>query len=122
MADLVLIIHFFIVFFLIFILITLPIGYLKNYSWTRNAKLRAAHMTLMGFITLEASLGITCPLTIIENTLRQIEYQQSFVAHWVSKFIYWDLPPYFFVALYFLCFIWSLVFWKLHPPNRLNEK
>ena len=120
-ADLVLILHFCIVFFLAFGLVALPIGYLKNYSWTRNAKLRIAHMLLMGFVTLEASLGITCPLTVIENTLRQIEYQKSFVAYWLSRLIYWDLPAYFFVILYFSCFVWSLIFWKLHPPKSLNK-
>ena len=121
-ADFVLIIHFSIVFFLVFGLVAMPIGYLRNYSWTRNAKFRVAHMSLMAFITIEASLGITCPLTIIENALRQIEYQQSFVAYWVSRFIYWDLPTYSFVILYFSCFIWSLVFWKLHPPKSLNKR
>ena len=121
-ADFVLIILFSIVFFLVFGLVALPIGHLRNYSWTRNAKFRVAHMLLMGFITLEASLGITCPLTIIENALRQIEYQQSFVAYWVSRLIYWDLPTYSFVILYFSSFIWSLVFWKLHPPKSLNKK
>ena len=121
-ADLVLIIHFSIVFFLVFGLVALPIGYLRNCSWTRNAKFRVVHMLLMGFITLEASLGITCPLTIIENAFRQIEYQQSFVAYWVSRFIYWDLPTYSFVIVYFSCFIWSLVFLKLHPPKSLIKK
>ena len=79
-------------------------------------------MLLMGFITLEAILGITCPLTIIENTLRQIEYQQSFVANWVSELIYWDLPTYFFVSMYSTCFIWSLAFWKVCPPDHLNRQ
>ena len=121
-ADLVLIIHSCIVFFVVFGLVALPIGCLRNYSWTRNTKLRVAHMLLMGFITLEAILGITCPLTIIENTLRQIEYQQSFVANWVSELIYWDLPTYFFVSMYSTCFIWSLAFWKVHPPDYLNRQ
>ena len=121
-ADLVLIIHFSIVFFVVFGLVALPIGYSRNYSWTRNVKFRVAHMLLMGFITLEASLGITCPLTIIENALRQIKYQQSFVAYWVSRLIYWDLPTYSFMILYISCFIWSLVFWKLHPPKSLSKK
>ena len=121
-SDLILISHFCIVFFVVFGLFALPIGYLRNYSWTRNIKFRVAHMLLMGIITLEAILGITCPLTIIENTLRQIDYQQSFVAYWVSQFIYWDLPAYFFVTLYAACFIWSLIFWKLHPPSYFNRK
>mgnify|MGYP000739791817 CR=1 FL=1 len=121
-ADIVLIVHFCIVFFVVFGLVALPIGCLRNYSWTRNIKFRASHISLMGFITLEAILGITCPLTIIENALRQIEYQQSFVAYWVSRLIYWDLPTYSFVILYFSSFIWSVVFWKLHPPKSLNKK
>ena len=121
-ADLILFLHFWIVFYVVFGLVVLPLGYLKNYSWTRNAKLRATHMSLVGLITLEAILGITCPLTTLENILRQIEYQQTFVSYWLSHFIYWDLPNYFFVALYSACFIWSLIFWKVHPPNNSNRK
>ena len=121
-ADLILIIHFCIVFFVVIGLVALPIGHLRNYSWTRNTKFRSAHMSLMGFVTIEAILGITCPLTILENILRQIEYQQSFVSYWLSHFIYWDLPNYFFVTLYLACFIWSLIFWKVHPPNYFNRK
>ena len=121
-ADFVLIIHFCIVFFVVFGLVALPIGCLNNYSWTRNFKFRVAHILLMGFITLESILGITCPLTIIENTLRQIEYKQSFVAYWISQLIYWDLPLYFFLILYSSCFVLSLVFWRVHPPNHLNRQ
>ena len=121
-ADLILIFHFCIVFFVVSGLVALPIGYLRNYSWTHNTKLRVAHILLMGFITLEAILGITCPLTILENILRQIEYHQSFVSYWVSRLIYWDLPNYFFVILYSACFAWSLIFWKVHPPKYLNRK
>lgn len=121
-ADLILIFHFCIVFFLVFGLVALPIGCLRNYSWTRNSKLRAAHLLLMGFVTLETILGLTCPLTMLENILRQIEHQQSFVSYWLSHFIYWDLPTYFFVALYSACFIWSLIFWKVHPPDYPDRK
>ena len=121
-TDLILIFHFCIVFFLVFGLVALPIGCLRNYSWTRNSKLRAAHLLLMGFVTLETILGLTCPLTMLENILRQIEHQQSFVSYWLSHFIYWDLPTYFFVALYSACFIWSLIFWKVHPPDYPDRK
>ena len=119
-ANFVLIIHFCIVFFVVFGLLALPIGYLNNYNWTRNTKLRVAHILLIGFITLESILGMTCPLTIIENNLRQIEHQQSFVAYWISRVVYWDLPPYFFLILYSSCFGLSLVFWRVHPPTHLN--
>ena len=121
-ADLVLIIHFCIVFFVTFGLIAVPIGYLRNYTWTRNMQMRVVHMLFMGFITVEAILGITCPLTIIENILRHIEYQQSFVSYWISRFIYWNLPANFFIILYTSCFIWSVIFWRVHPPIYPNRK
>ena len=120
-ADLLLIVHFCVTFFVVFGFVSLPIGFLRNYSWTCNTKLRVAHMSLMGFITFEAILGITCPLTILENIWRQIEYKQSFVSYWLSHFIYWDLPTYFFVTRYFVCFIWSLIFWKILSPNYFNR-
>ena len=121
-ADLVLVVHFCVVFFVAFGLLILPIGYLKNYNWTRNTKMRVTHMFLMGIVTLEAIFGITCPLTTLENILRQIEYQQSFVSYWVSHFVYWDLPTYFFIIMYSVCLLWGLIFWKVHPPNYLNRK
>ena len=121
-ADLVLVVHFCVVFFVAFGLLILPIGYLKNYNWTRNTKMRVTHMFLMGIVTLEAMFGITCPLTTLENILRQSEYQQSFVSYWVSHFIYWDVPTYFFIILYSVCLILGLIFWKVHPPNYLNRK
>ena len=55
-ADLILIVHFCIVSFVVLGLVALPIGYLRKYSWMRNTKVRVAHMTLMGFVTLEAIL------------------------------------------------------------------
>ena len=74
-------------------------------------------MLLMGFITLEAMLGITCPLTIIENALRQVEYQHSFVAYWVARLIYWDLPTYFFVILYFFVLYLVTSILEIAPPR-----
>ena len=121
-ADLVLVSHFCIFFFITVGLFILPIGYLRNYIWTRNTKMRLTHLFLMGFITLETIFGVTCPLTITENFLRQNNYQQSFVSHWLSHFIYWDLPTYFFIILYSACFIWALIFWRVHPPNYLSRK
>lgn len=120
-ADFVLIIHFGIVLFLTLGLVALPIGYLRNYVWTRNNKMRMTHISLMAFVTLEAIFGITCPLTKFENILRKVEYQQPFVSQWISQFIYWNLPTYFFVIIYTACFIWSLVFWKVHPPIKIQR-
>ena len=120
MADIVLIIHFCVVFYVSFGLVVLPIGYLFNWSWMRNRKMRLIHVSLMGFITLEAIFGIACPLTQIENYLRNIKFSESFIVYWITNLIYWDLPTYFFTVLYLFCLLWSLLFWVIYPPIKID--
>ena len=120
MADIVLIAHFCVVFYVTIGLIVLPIGYMFRWIWTRHRKTRLIHLSLVGFITLEAILGITCPLTQIEGHLRKIDFSQSFVSHWISQLIYWDLPKDFFIILYLSCSLWSLLFWVIHPPKNVG--
>ncbi len=118
MADVVLIAHFCVVFYVTFGLVVLPIGYKFNWKWTRNKKIRLIHVLLLGFITLEAILGIACPLTQIESHLRNIDFSQTFVSYWITQLIYWDLPTNFFIILYLSCTLWSLLFWVIHPPIK----
>ena len=47
-------------------LITGSIEAIKEFSRT-NLKLRFFHLSLICFVTIEAIIGMTCPLTIIEN-------------------------------------------------------
>ncbi len=120
MADFVLAAHFCIVFYVTFWLVVLPIGYLSNWSWTRNRKMRLIHASLVGFVTLEAIFGIACPLTQIERYLRNIDLSQTFISYWISQLIYWDLPTYFFTVLYLSSSLWSLLFWVIHPPIKTS--
>ena len=118
MADVVLIAHFFVAFFVTFGLVILPIGYISNWSCTRNRKMRLTHISLVGFVTFEAILGIACPLTQLESYLRNIDFSQSFISYWIGWLIYWDLPTSFFTILYLSCSLWSILFWVIHPPMK----
>ena len=120
MADLVLLIHFFIVIFLAFGLFLVPIGHVFSWFWVKNRLLRKFHVVMMLIVTLESILGITCPLTYIENSLRGIYEAQSFVAYWVRQIVFWDLPTEFFLTLYCICLLWTLLMWKLFPPRSTN--
>ena len=64
-----------------------------------NLKLRSTHLGLICFITIETMIGMTCPLTLIENALNENQYSQSFIKYWISKIVYWDLPAVFFLSL-----------------------
>ena len=64
---------------------------------------------------------MTCPLTIIENIFNQNQYSQSFIKFWISKIVYWDFPTLFFITLYSLCALWTVLMWKIFPPRKINK-
>ena len=86
-------------------------------DWIKNFKLRLFHFGLMFLVTFETLVGITCPLTSIENYLRGINNSKSFISFWIEKIIYWDFPTSFFIFLYFVFFGWTLIMWKIYPPK-----
>ena len=113
--------HFTIVIFITFGFFLIPIGYKSNWIWVKNFKLRICHCGMMLCITLEALLGITCPLTSIENNLRGIDKTTSFISYWINQIIYWDLPSQFFIILYCAVLIWTFLLWKFFPPINKNS-
>ena len=116
-ADIILIFHFCVVIFITFGFFLIPIGYKFGWVWITNLKLRIFHCGMMMFVTLETLLGITCPLTSIENNLRGIYESTSFVSYWIKKIIYWDFPTQFFIILYFVFLVWTFLIWKFFPPR-----
>ena len=121
LADIVLILHFFIVIFITVGFVLIPIGYFYNWIWIKSYKLRLVHCGLMFLVTLETLLGITCPLTSIENNLRGIGNNKSFISFWIEKIIYWEFPTIFFIFLYFIFLGWTLLMWKIYPPELTNS-
>ena len=112
--------HFTIVIFITFGFFLIPIGYKFDWVWVKNLKLRICHCGMMIFVTLETLLGITCPLTSIENSLRGTNQTKSFISYWINEVIYWNFPTQFFVFLYYVFLIWTFLLWKLYPPIIKN--
>ena len=120
LADIVLILHFFIVIFITVGFFLIPIGYYYDWNWIKSLKLRIFHCGSMFLVTFETLVGITCPLTSIENNLRGMSNNKSFISFWIEKIIYWDFPTKFFIFLYFIFLGWTLLMWKIYPPNLKN--
>jgi hypothetical protein len=100
----------------------IPLGYKLGWNWIKKRNLRLLHFFLMGVITTETIVGLTCPLTVLENMFRDVDYSMSFMSYWVAEILYWDLPSQVFVLLYSLCFGWVLILWKICPPiERVRE-
>ena len=119
-ADIVLFFHFCIAVFITFGFVLIPIGYNFNWIWIKNKKLRLLHFGMMIFVTFETILGLSCPLTVLENSLRGINENQLFLSRWITEVIYWDFPSEFFLILYCLCLGWTFLIWKKYPPDRIK--
>ena len=121
-ADLVLISHALVVFFnaggLAMILVGGPLGW----AWVRHRGFRIAHISLMGLVTVEAIFGLTCPLTLLEDWLRGVATEQSFVQRWVTALIYWSAPAWVFVVLYLMVLSAVIVAWFAWPPAASKKQ
>ena len=117
-ADIVLVFHFCVVVFITFGFFLIPIGYRLGWRWISNRKLRILHCGLMAFITLETLLGITCPLTSIENSLRGVDQSTSFISYWIMEIIYWEFPTIFFLILYCIVLGCLFLMWRICPPRN----
>jgi len=118
-ADAILVIHFGVVIFISGGLLLVPLGYQLGWGWLTNKRLRIIHAGAMAFVTLETILGLTCPLTLIENYLSGMNTSESFIGFWVKRIFYYDFPMEYFALSYFLCLAWTFSMWKLFPPRNI---
>lgn len=121
-ADLVFLLHAAVVLFNVGSLVLIAIGAPLGWVWVRHRGFRSAHVALMAFVTGEALLGVTCPLTLLEDWLRGVATGQSFVQRWVSALIYWNAPPWVFVAMYVAFLLAVIAAWMAWPPIAKNRR
>jgi hypothetical protein len=99
-ADAVLIVHFAFVAFVVGGLALIWIGAAAGWRWVRNFWFRVAHLAAIAFVATEAVVGVLCPLTVWEAALRGTQAEKSFVAQWVHRLLYYELPEWMFTALH----------------------
>ena len=116
LADLVFVLHAGVVLFNVGGLLLIVIGGLIGWAWIRQRGFRIAHVALMALVTLEAIFGLTCPLTLLEDALRGVANEQSFVQRWTMALIYWNAPPWVFVLLYVAFLLAVIGAWVAWPP------
>lgn len=126
LADLVLFIHAAFVAFVVLGQVVILLGWWRGWRWTRKMSFRVAHLAAIGYVVLESWIGIACPLTVLENTLRRAAgeagYAGSFIADWLSRLLYWSAPPWIFTLVYTLFGVLvAVTYWK-YPPRRRNAK
>jgi polyferredoxin len=120
LADLILLVHFAFVSFVVGGLAAIWIGAAAGWGWVRNFWFRIAHLGAIAYVAGEALLGVLCPLTVWEDTLRGRHEEKSFVARWIHRVMYYDFPEWVFTAAYVLfALVVAASWWFVRPtPTR----
>lgn len=122
LADVLLVIHSLFILFVAGGQVCVLLGGLRGWSWVRNFAFRIAHLLAIGFVAAESWIGMICPLTIWESTLRraagETPYNGTFVGHWLGRLVYYDAPEWVFMIVYSLFFVVVAASWILVRPAR----
>ncbi len=118
LADAILIVHFLFVLFVVGGLLLTWTGAWHGWRWIRNLKFRLAHLAAIVFVAGEALLGIVCPLTEWENSLRGVAHDKSFIARWVHQLMFFSAPEWVFTVLYVVFAAIVVLTLVLIPPRK----
>jgi hypothetical protein len=120
-ADAILVVHALFVVFVVggFVLI---LAGARRWGWVRNRSFRILHLAAIAFVTAEALLGSTCPLTVWEDALRGVVTERSFIGRWVARLLYYDFPEWVFACAYFAFTLAVVGAWWLMPPRARSSR
>lgn len=121
LADLVLLTHWAFVLFVVFGLVLILLGGISGWAWVQNPWFRLVHVGAIGVVIAQAWVGVLCPLTLVEMSLREragdASYAGSFIAHWLQHLLYIDAPPWVFIVVYSLFGALVAACWLLVRPR-----
>jgi hypothetical protein len=122
LADAVVIIHAAYVAFVVFGLAAILLGAAMNWRWTRSLAFRITHLAAIALVSLESIVGAICPLTSLENSMRQragaTRYPGDFVAYWAHRMIFYNFPPWIFTIAYISFAILVAITFIAIPPQK----
>lgn len=97
-------------------------GWARRWRWTRAVVFRAAHLAAIALVVFESWIGITCPMTLLENYFRRRAgadvYEAGFIEHWLDRLIFYTAPAWVFTLVYSLFGLVVLLTLLAYPPRR----
>jgi hypothetical protein len=103
-ADVILLLHVLFVAFVVLGLVLIFVGRSLGWNWVRNPWFRLIHLIAIAVVVVQSWLRVICPLTTLEMELRSragdAVYPGSFIAHWLETILYYQAPPWVFMACY----------------------
>lgn len=105
-ADAMLFVHLLFVLFIIGGLLLIILGKLGSWNWVKEPWFRFTHLIGIAIVVLQSWLGLVCPLTTWEMTLRakagDAVYEGAFITHWLETILYFQAPQWVFIVCYTL--------------------
>jgi len=122
LAGAVVVVHFAIVLFVVAGVPLVYLGVALRWAWVRNWRWRVLHLAAILVIAAESLLGIVCPLTEWEDTLRGRQIAGGFIERWIDRILFYDAPAWVFTAAYVAFAALVLLTWIAVPPIRDARK
>lgn len=122
LANAVLVLHALLAIFIVCGLAAIWVGAAFDWAWIHKRLFRLTHLFAIGLVSALSLLGIACPLTVLEDWLRNGSLgTQGFIQRWVSRLLYYDLPAWVFTLSYvaFALLVWLT--WRLIPPDNARH-
>lgn len=120
-ADLTVCLHLGYVLFIVLGQVGVMAGAIRGWKWVRNTKFRLLHLIGILVVIAESWLGITCPLTTLENHLRResggAAYEGDFIASCVHDTLFFECAPWVFTTIYSLFGLAVVVTLIVCPPR-----
>ncbi|MFL5245473.1 MAG: DUF2784 domain-containing protein [Gemmataceae bacterium] len=100
LADAVVAFHVGYVAFIVVGQLLIVLGWILRWSWIKNFGFRLSHLLAIGIVAVESMSGMTCPLTTLEDRLREWAGQEvsqaTFMGRCLHALIFHDLPQSYF--------------------------
>ncbi len=121
LADVVVVAHAAYAAFVVVGLAAILLGVALEWRWVRNFWFRVIHFAMIGLVALEAILGVKCPLTSLEDSLRaragQSVDEASFIARLARDLLFYEAPEWVFGVLHCVFAAAVLLTLVLAPPR-----
>ncbi len=121
LADIVLMIHFLYVLFVVGSVPVIWLGAWLKLTFVRNRWFRYLHLAAIVLVVVESLFGVICPLTIWENTLRQVETDSSFIQRWLHQIMFYNVSEGVLTVVYVVfAGLVAMTFKWVPPDSRRN--
>src|ERR1700675_2167167 len=122
LAGAVVVVHFVIVLFVVAGGPLVYLGVALPWAWVRTWHWRVLHLGAILVIAAESLLGIACPLTEWEDTLRGRQIAGGFIERWIDRILFYEAPAWVFTVAYVAFAALVLLTWIAVPPIRDARK